>query len=365
MPDWISTPEQLNERLQQRPARIGLDTEFIRERTYWPRLALVQMAIDGDILLIDTLAPGIPAALAPILSDTSVLKVMHSASEDLVALKYTCGVLPAPLFDTQIAAALAGTGSGMGYQKLVQEIAGVTLPKGETRSDWMRRPLSSTQLEYAADDVEYLFGLHDALEAKLAAQNRQEWLSEDCRRFIENAARDEGDTWPHLALRSVQFLEADAQARLLRLLRWRDTTARTTDKPRTWILDNELAVTLARQAPRDRATLQRQLETHPKAPLKLGDALWQALNQPLDDETGMPLAHAASDTEKKRLKQAQDIVARHSAELGLADGVLASRRHLESLLENGQWPAALSGWRRQQLEPLLAPLLAPASSVTD
>ncbi len=360
MPDWISTPEQLNDRLRQRPARIGLDTEFIRERTYWPRLALVQLAIDGDILLVDALAPGIPAALAPILADGSVLKVMHSASEDLVALKYTCGVLPAPLFDTQIAAALAGVGAGIGYQKLVQETIGIALPKGETRSDWMRRPLSDTQLEYAADDVEYLFALHDALDGRLEAQGRREWLAEDCRRFIENAARDEGDAWPHLALRSAQFLEADAQARLLRLLRWRDATARASDKPRTWILDNELAVALAKQPPGDRAALQQRLETHPKAPLKLGDALWQALNQPLDDETGMPLAHAASDGEKARLKQAQDIVARHSAALGLADGVLASRRHLEALLENGQWPGALSGWRRRQLEPLLAPLLTGA-----
>ena len=360
MPDWISTPEHLNDRLRQRPARVGLDTEFIRERTYWPCLALVQLAIDGDILLVDTLAPGIPEALAPLLVDPSVLKVMHSASEDLVALKHTCGVLPSPLFDTQIAAALAGVGAGIGYQKLVQEITGVALPKGETRSDWMRRPLSDTQLEYAADDVEYLFALHDALDARLQASGRQEWLAEDCRRFVENAARDEGDTWPHLAMRSAQFLEADAQARLLRLLRWRDTTARTTDKPRTWILDNELAAALAKQPPKDRAALQQRLEAHPKAPMKLGDALWQALNRPLDDEADMPLAHAASDTEKKRLKQAQDIVTQHSATLGLPDGVLASRRHLETLLESGQWPGALSGWRRQQLEPLLAPLLSAA-----
>ena len=154
---WITTPAELDPYFQQRPARIGLDTEFIRERTFWPQLALVQMAVGQDILLIDPLIPGMTEALAPWLADESIVKVMHSASEDLVAFKWACGVLPRPLFDTQIGASLAGIGGGMGYQKLVAEITGVALAKGETRSDWMRRPLSDSQLQYAADDVEHLF----------------------------------------------------------------------------------------------------------------------------------------------------------------------------------------------------------------
>src|SRR5688500_10089014 len=109
---WISDPATLHARLASRPTRIGLDTEFIRERTWWPQLALVQIAVDDDILLIDPLAPGIADALREVLVDTSVLKVMHSAGEDLVALKRACGALPQPLFDTQIAAALTGVGAG-------------------------------------------------------------------------------------------------------------------------------------------------------------------------------------------------------------------------------------------------------------
>src|SRR5690606_6489884 len=143
---------ELEERYRQPPARIGLDTEFIRERTYWPQLALVQMAVGEEILLIDPLIPGMTDALRPWLTDPTIVKVMHSASEDLVAFKCACDALPRPLFDTQTGAAMAGFGGGMGYQKLVAEITGVTLAKGETRSDWMRRPLSPAQLEYAADD---------------------------------------------------------------------------------------------------------------------------------------------------------------------------------------------------------------------
>ncbi|TQT90781.1 ribonuclease D, partial [Xanthomonas perforans] len=242
MPHWIIHPSELTDRLQAaRPSRIGLDTEFIRERTYWPQLALVQMAIGDEILLIDPLIPGMNAALKEWLTATDIVKVMHSASEDLVTFKCACGALPRPLFDTQIAAALAGVGGGMGYQKLVQEVTGTLLTKGETRSDWMRRPLSPAQLEYAADDVRYLFAIHDALTRRLAEQGRLEWLAEDAERLLATVEHDDGERWPHVSLRAAQFLEPAAQRRLLRLLRWRDLQARQSDRPRSWILDNELA----------------------------------------------------------------------------------------------------------------------------
>ncbi|HEY5970365.1 MAG TPA: ribonuclease D [Pseudoxanthomonas sp.] len=358
MPLWIDEPAALSARLQNPPAWVGLDTEFVRERTYWPQLALVQLVIGDEILLVDPLAPGIAAALCPLLADPSVLKVMHSASEDLVALSHDCGVFPAPLFDTQIAAALAGVGGGMGYQRLVQEITGVALAKGETRSDWLRRPLSASQLEYAADDVVHLGALYRELDARLQTLGRREWLAQDCARLLANAA-DEGDRWPHLAMRSAQFLDADAQRRLLRLLRWRDAQARDSDKPRSWILDNELAAHLARTPPVDRAALQAQLEAHPKAPRKLGDTIWQTLTTPLMDESEAPLARNASNEDKNALKRLQEAVSTRSAELGLPDGLLASRRYLELLQESGAWPQALSGWRRDQLEPVLSPLLNP------
>ncbi|MEP6908719.1 MAG: ribonuclease D [Pseudoxanthomonas sp.] len=359
MPFWINDPADLSARLENPPAWVGLDTEFVRERTYWPQLALVQMAIRDEILLIDPLAPGIAEALRPLLANPAVLKVMHSASEDLVALSHDCDALPAPLFDTQIAAAIAGIGGGMGYQKLVQEITGVTLTKGETRSDWLRRPLSDSQLEYAADDVVHLGAIYHELDSRLQALGRRHWLDQDGARMLSNAT-EEGERWPHVSMRSAQFLEADAQLRLLRLLRWRDVQARSSDKPRSWILDNELATLLARTPPADRAALQAQLDSHPKAPRKLGDAIWEALNTALADEAEAPLARNASTADKAKLKRLQDAVSARSTELGLPEGLLASRRYLELLLEHGTWPAALAGWRREVLEPVLAPLLTPA-----
>jgi ribonuclease D len=356
-PLWIDQPEALLRRLDNAPGQIGLDTEFIRERTYWPHLALVQMAVGDEVLLVDPLVPGMSQALAAWLDAPDVLKVMHSASEDLVTFKCACGTLPRPLYDTQIAAALAGFGAGMGYQKLVEQVTGVSLAKGETRSDWMRRPLSASQLEYAADDVRHLAALHTATLEKLRELGREAWLEEDIARFLANAARDEPERWPHLGLRPAQFLDAAGRIRLLRLLRWRDRHAREQDQPRSWVLDNDTALALARDPAADPDTLRRQLEGIPKSPRKLATQIWDALSTPLADESLSPAFSAEPD--RNLVRKLQDAVSRRSAELGLPDGVLASRKHLEALLESGpEWPGALQGWRRQALEGVLSPLLA-------
>lgn len=359
MTHWIDTPGALRARLATPPAAIGLDTEFIRERTYWPQLALVQIALgegDDDILLVDPLRPGMREALAPLLADPAVLKLMHSPSEDLVAFQYACRTLPTPLFDTQAAAALCGLGAGLSYQKLVQAVTGVELAKGETRSDWLRRPLSAAQLAYAADDVRHLHALHRDLQARLAGNGRAAWLEEDSARQLANAASDDGERWPHLAIRSAQFLDAEGQRRLLRLLRWRDAHARSSDRPRSWILDNELAVALARQKLDSRLRFDALLDGHPKSPRSLRTPLWEALITPLIDEAKAPLARG-DDRDKKQLRALQDAVATIAGELQLPEGLLASRKVLEALQDGSGWTGQLAGWRRALLEPRLAPLL--------
>ncbi|WP_028838152.1 ribonuclease D [Thermomonas fusca] len=359
MTHWIDTPGALRARLATLPAAIGLDTEFIRERTYWPQLALVQIALgesDDDILLVDPLRPGMREALAPLLANPDVLKLMHSPSEDLVAFQYACRTLPTPLFDTQAAAAMCGLGAGLGYQKLVQAVTGVELAKGETRSDWLRRPLSPAQLEYAADDVRHLHALHRDLQARLAGNGRTAWLEEDSARQLANAASDDGERWPHLAIRSAQFLDAEGQRRLLRMLRWRDAQARSSDRPRSWILDNELAVALARQKLDSRLRFDALLDANPKAPRSLRTPLWEALITPLADEAKAPLARG-DDRDKKQLRALQEAVAAVAGELQLPEGLLASRKVLEALQDGGGWNGQLAGWRRALLEPRLAPLL--------
>lgn len=358
---WIDNPQALAQALRDAPPVVGMDTEFVRERTYWPRLALVQLALgdaagDAPILLVDAAVDGMPAALAPLLADAAITKVMHSASEDIVALHHACGVAPTPLFDTQIAAALAGVGSGIGYQKLVETLCDVRLDKGQTRSDWLRRPLSPEQLAYAADDVRHLHRLHHALDARLRDAGREAWAREDAERLVQAGIAQDGERWPHLGMRSAQFLDADGQRRLVRLLRWRDAHARERDLPRSWVLDNELLHALARKPPEDAAALRTQLAQTPRAPRQLAAAIWTALDTPLPGEDDMPLARDDAP-DRARLKAMQAAVAQAAGQAGIPEGVLASRRWLQALLEDGRWPAPLAGWRRQLLEPVLTPLL--------
>lgn len=358
---WLDTPGSLRDKLAEWAGQplVGLDTEFVRERTYWPKLALVQLSVPGEVVLVDALAPGMNAALAPLLTDPAVTKLMHSAGEDLQAFRTDVGVLPRPLYDTQVAATLAGLGASLSYQKLVEQVTGVLLAKGETRSDWLRRPLSESQCDYAADDVRHLHALHAHLDARLGELGRRDWHVADCARAVDQAEHDAIDPWPHLALRSAQFLDREAQARLRRLLLWREVEARRSDKPRSWILDNELAVALARKPPLDQRAFNAQLDAHPKAPRRLRGALWDEVERPLEaDELDIPLAAAQDSDYKARLRQLQDAVARETERRALPEGILASRRQLEALMAGRGWPDGLGGWRREILQPVLEPLLA-------
>lgn len=358
---WIDDPAALRNTLAQwadQPV-VGVDTEFVRERTFWPQVALVQLSVPGQVLLVDPLVPGMPGELVPLLRDPGKLKVMHSASEDLQVFKTACDAVPSPLFDTQVAAALAGLGTGVGYQKLVASLTGTELEKGETRSNWLLRPLSERQLDYAADDVTHLHELHGQLSGQLEELGRQGWLQEDCARAVAAADADARDPWPHLSMRSAQTLDAEGQARLRRLLVWRDEQARRADRPRSWIIDNELVVTLARRVPVDQAAFARLLDGQARSPRQLRGPLWEVASAPLEDsDRELPLAPAQDASQRALVKRLQERVAGVAEAAGIPDGVLASRRQIELLLATGDWDAAFGGWRRELLEPALAAEIA-------
>lgn len=358
MSHWVTQTQQLDtlaQGLDQGP--IALDTEFIRERTYYPKLALVQLrAAHGEECLIDPLALPDAGGLAEVLQGDT-LKIMHSPGEDLQAFQHGWNVNVGPIFDTQQAAALAGHGAGKGYQALVADLLGIELEKGETRSDWMRRPLSDSQCHYAAEDVRHLHALHEALERRLRELGRLEWLTEDCERLVANANDSSLDPHPHLTSRSAQRMKPEAQARLRRLLLWRDATARQLDRPRSWILDNELVVLLA-QEPMTPHRFHALLDRHPRAPRRLREPLWEEVSRPLDsDELSIPLAAAPDPAQRNTLKAMQAVVAQQAHTLDLPEGVLCARRHLETLLSTRQWPDALDGWRATLLRQPLMELL--------
>lgn len=359
MNHWIDSPEQLQARFDAWSGHdtVALDTEFVREKTYYPQLALVQLGVPGEILLIDPLVPGMADVLKPWLLNQDVCKIIHSPSEDLQAFSRGANAVPVNLFDTQAAAAMCGMGAGLGYQKLVELITGKVLEKGETRSDWLKRPLTDAQCHYAADDVHYLHEVHAVLSEKLIALNRLHWLQADGERAVRNANSDIDEPFPHLSMSRAQGLDHRAQALLCRLLRWRDAKARSSDKPKSWILDNELAAFLARSAPEHYNTFTGILDRSPKAPRKFRPELWEEVTRPLsDEELAIPPIRNIDSIDKQKLRALQDAVAKQAAVLNIPEGLLASRKHLEALME-GRWPAALEGWRRMELEPVLSPLI--------
>lgn len=357
MYEWIAKETALTQWLRDRPAPslACLDTEFMRTDTFYARLALVQAEIDGHIAIIDAPAMSGQEALAARLADPNNVCVMHSASEDLEALSAILPSGPGTLFDTQIAAALTGLGAGLSYQKLVAALLGIDLPKGETRSDWLRRPLSSTQLDYAAQDVEHLPRIHEMLVSKLAELGREQWLAEDCRRLVDKVCRSVPDTQPQRAFPRAADWPREAQAMLRRILLWREAKARALDKPRSWILDDARMLDLAGHPPRDGADLfercrgLRALRSEQRA------ELLEVLHAPLaaDALDFAPIPPPLDNAQRRTVARLREAVAAIAKSLNVPDGVLCPRRHLEVLVLERTWPTALEGWRKPLLHDAL------------
>jgi ribonuclease D len=358
-PNWIDRSGMLPE-----PAGhglLGLDTEFMRRDTFFPKLALVQAARGDACWLIDPLAYDAGPDLRELLAGR--LCVMHSAGEDMEALAPLLGDTPPQLFDTQIAAAMCGMGPGLSYQKLVANVLGIDIPKDETRSDWLQRPLTASQIDYAAQDVAHLAALHDRLAAELDRRGRTAWHAEDCARLAQRAwpGPAQPEPQPQTGFRNAADWPEAARARLKRVLLWRDATARKLDKPRPWVLDDAHAAALAQQPPVDAQELfervrgQRVLRGPQRAEL-LEVLKASATAQELSTLAPIP---APPRGEARRVVDAmRGVVQSIAAKLELPAGLLCPRRLIEEFAVTGTWPDGLRGWRAGVLQADLVPLLA-------
>ena len=351
MADWIDRTDALLELIPDAPPIFGIDTEFMRINTFFPRLALIQAAFGERIALIDPAADIDLDPLGAVLADPARVCVMHSASEDLEAFATRLPRGLAHLFDTQIAASFAGLGAGIGYQRLVRELLGIELPKGETRSDWLRRPLTPQQIEYAAQDVLHLPILHAKLADSVEKRGYTAWLIEDCTRMLERARQREPDQEPQVALRGAADWPRERQALLRRVLRWRDAAARRTNTPRPWILEDAGALDLSARPPTSAVELADRTKGVRGLRSTLRAELLDVLQRPLaeDELEFAPIPRAPSVREKQALVALKEVVAERARELDLPEGLLCARRHLEALLVTRQWPSGLNGWRREVL----------------
>lgn len=340
---------------------IALDTEFLREKTYFPKFCLLQVATDDVVACIDPLALDSLEPLLHIIFDSNITKVLHSGRQDLEIFYRLSGRLPSPVFDTQIAAPLLGLGEQLSYANLVNEMLGVSLNKAHSRTDWSRRPLSAEQLRYAADDVIYLGRAYLKMLPKLTSMQRMTWLEKDFGELVNPDLYDPPPEQAWQRINGVHQLKAQQLSILQSLAAWRELTAREQDLPRGWLLKDEVLFDLARQQPSQTEELKIVRGIDERTVKRHGPALCQLIleakqRQPQTVELKPRPARKSPDTEAQ-LDMLMAVVRVRAAEHSLNPAILASRKDLENFID-GEIDARLtSGWRRNLVGEDLAAMV--------
>lgn len=350
--DWIDRPESLAEAGERwlAAAEIALDTEFVFERTFRPRLGVVQVATRERIAVADAAPPADLAPLARVLGAGSVRKVAHAAAGDLDVLHRATGVAPRPLFDTQVAAAFCGLGPALSYAALVRELFAVELSKHETRTDWLRRPLLPEQLRYAAEDVEHLLPAAHELARRLEALGRLEWAKEDSEALVAAAIAppDPEDGWRRV--KGLEGLPPEPRRVARALALWREREAERLDLARPFLLRDQTLLALARRATFVDADLRklpgvdrRRHEPHFGAWREALEAARVEARSGASAEPSRPASPFDRETAKAVGQAVARVVESAAAELGLPPELLLSRRQRDRMLRGWDGTTALSG----------------------
>ena len=324
---------------------LGLDTEFMRERTYYAQLCLVQLATADAALCVDPLALSSLDPLRPLMGSDRICKIVHAARQDLEVLQPAVGAL-ACIFDTQVAAALVGFSAQVGYAELVREVLGVDLHKNQTRTDWSRRPLSVAQIDYALDDVRHLPPLRERLGERLDKLARRAWFDEEMAQIgSDSFVIDPQQAW--LRIKGFGDLDADRQRLARSLSAWREQRAINANRPRGWIVPDAALRDIVFQVPRDRSALERLDELPEGVRENSGAQLLALISAAAVPHPAPPLPQRRRPDPEQlaRVQRLSEITRRVGQELGLAPELLATRRDLERLAGGERDGSPLSGWR--------------------
>lgn len=330
---------------------LALDTEFVREKTYYPQFCLLQisngeLAATVDPIQIKDLSP-----LLEILYDTKIVKVFHAGRQDLEIFYNLWGKLPTPLFDTQLAASLLGLGDQVGYGNLVELVLGTTLEKGHSRTDWSRRPLDDAQLRYALDDVVYLCDLYLELKRRLQEQHREHWLQDDFDQLANPLTYDPDpkDAWKRIKGR--QQLKGVQLAVLQSLTAWREQVAKQSNRPKRWILKDEVLADLSRHQPREMAQLEKIRGLEAGSIRKQGETLLKLIAE----AKALPKEQWPRDKKRPAKLSVQQEAMTDLLFCGLrllaeqnqiTPAAVASRKELEALVSGERDLELMHGWRR-------------------
>ncbi|MEI7948659.1 MAG: ribonuclease D [Gammaproteobacteria bacterium] len=355
---------------QHSPA-LAMDTEFMRVSTFYPEVGLLQIADASAITLIDPLGISDWSPFKALMMDMRITKILHSCSEDMLVFLTFLQALPVPVFDTQIASALLNEGASLSYQNLVKQRYGVELPKTETRSDWLQRPLTREQLDYAALDVAYLYNIWQTQVEALQKLGRADWMLEECERMQENYRTEASGDFSnyYLNFKSGWQLRPHSLLALQKLANWREQRARKRNKPRNWILKDSALFTIASSMITSRTQLATVEEVNDNFVRHEGDvvlALVQEAAAATEAECPPRQEQPLTNGQKQQLRRMQDLVESRAQLLGIPPELLGRKRVLMPLLyalskspagtalADSEVPPELTGWRRKEiLEPLM------------
>lgn len=334
---------------------LSIDTEFARFNTYYPMVGLIQIYNGECCYLIDPLEIEDLSPLKSLLTDESILKVFHACSEDMEVFQYCLGAVPQPVFDSQIGAAALGVGFSLSYQAMVSHYLNIEVPKEETRSDWLQRPLTKEQLDYAVLDVVYLLEVYKLQREALESMGRLEWVVEEANRSSEDLPIMVKPEDAYLKAKGLSALNRKQLAVLQSLYTWREQVAREQNVPRNRVVDPRGLMAIAKEPLVNRQSLQAIADLSPRQVRKFGDDLmFLAAEARQIPESQCPerVTGDGKPIDNKLLKLLRKTAERAAEEHGIAPELLVKRRDLERLIRsedeagNFHLPAELMGWRK-------------------
>jgi ribonuclease D len=352
-PILLETVTQLEqaEETWKNSAILGIDTEFVRERTYRANLGLVQISDGQTAWLLDPLAVQSFEPLVRLMKNSEIMKLLHSGSEDMEVLLNSIGAIPEPLVDTQIACAMLGQPLQLGYHHALKWLFDVDIDKDQTRSNWCKRPLTEKQLRYAAMDVVLLPEMLITLRSRLEQAGRWSWLEEDVERMQSNARTNIDPEMVYQRFSGIGRMKNPTLQVLKYLARWREQTAIEKNRARGFVISDISMLQMAREKPASSAELRDIEGIHPVALSRYEDTLLQLIAEAGRDTTPVEKFEQLDEKQRAQLKQMRAIVADTSAKLSLDPALLGSRKQLEKLIRahanDEPLPERFLGWRKE------------------
>ena len=347
----IDTDEKLENLCRQivKQPWVAIDTEFLREKTYYPKFCLLQIATPEWVACVDPLALSGLDKLLEVLYRPSIIKVLHACRQDLEIFYQLTGQLPEPIFDTQLAAPLLGFQENPGYAMLVSSLLNINLGKAHTRTDWSLRPLSDEQLRYAADDVIYLCQVYQILLQRLNELGRSDWLQDDFSRLLNPELYECPPEKAWLRIKGKNKLTGKQLSILQALAEWRELTAKHTDRPRNWLLRDDALLDIVRLQPTSVQAFSKLRSINDRTVTRYGKQLCELIEQA---SSNPPVKLEKQRTAQKKSQQQEAvldvltaIVRIRADQNSLNPVILATRKDLEMLLFDDPECTLLHGWR--------------------